>query len=101
MNHRHTPPQDHAVTPGGQTTDPVCGMSVDPATAAGSAEHRGNTYHFCSSHCLHRFKADPNPYTGPAAPHAPQVATTSPAGQGDTVYTCPMHPEVRQDHPGA
>jgi Cu+-exporting ATPase len=70
-------------------------MTVDPATAAGSATHGGQTYHFCSEHCLHRFRADPARFTGGAAPKSAAVAP--PAG---TVYTCPMHPEIRQDHPG-
>jgi len=43
---------DHAL-------DPVCGMTVDPAKAAGHLEHKGRTYHFCSKHCLHAFSADP------------------------------------------
>src|SRR4051794_31050894 len=42
----------------GSVTDPVCGMTVDPATAAGSATHGGKTYHFCSHHCLAKFTAD-------------------------------------------
>src|SRR5205823_2453586 len=42
--------------------DPVCGMRVDPAQAAGKHEHQGRTYYFCSTHCLHKFKADPEHY---------------------------------------
>ena len=51
-------------------TDPVCGMTVDPATAAASVEHKGTTYHFCAQHCAHKFQADPEQYLGatPAAP---------------------------------
>ncbi len=76
--------------------DPICGMTVDPAKAAGSTTYQGRTYYFCSTHCLHRFEADPQRYTDthPALPHAVAAA----AG---TVYVCPMDPEVRQDHPGA
>jgi Cu+-exporting ATPase len=81
--------------PAETATDPVCGMRVDPATSAGSAEHRGHTYHFCSGHCLHRFQADPDRYTTGGAAH------TAPPTSPSAVYTCPMHPEVRQDHPGA
>jgi Cu+-exporting ATPase len=77
---------------GPASRDPVCGMAVDPATAAGSAEHAGRTYYFCSRNCVARFQADPGRYTGAAPADAP-----APAG---AVYTCPMHPEVRQDHPG-
>jgi Cu+-exporting ATPase len=77
-------------------TDPVCGMTVDPATAAASTVHDGHTYYFCCPHCQKRFQAEPSRYLGerPAAPfQAPEAA--------GAVYTCPMHPEVRQDHPGA
>lgn len=42
--------------------DPVCGMTVDPATAAGSAEYQGTTYYFCSRGCLKAFTADPTEY---------------------------------------
>ncbi|MBN9118492.1 MAG: YHS domain-containing protein, partial [Planctomycetes bacterium] len=79
-------------------------MSVDPAHAAGSARHAGVTYHFCSQHCLDRFRADPARYTqtkteapaGPCCRHAEPPAVPS-AG---TKYTCPMHPEVVADAPG-
>jgi P-type Cu+ transporter len=78
--------------------DPVCGMSVDPADAAGSLEHRGSTYWFCGRSCLERFRADPTAYLEPAgdgpAPHEPTGPTA-------TEYTCPMHPEVVRDRPGA
>ncbi|HVL13210.1 MAG TPA: YHS domain-containing protein, partial [Gemmata sp.] len=52
--------------------DPVCGMTVDPATAAGSYEHAGTTYHFCSRHCVDKFRADPARYLGsqPAGGHS-------------------------------
>lgn len=45
-----------------KVTDPVCGMTVDPATAAASAEYEGRTYYFCSQTCATRFKADPAKY---------------------------------------
>jgi len=75
--------------------DPVCGMSVEPARAAGSFEHRGKTYLFCSQHCLAKFKADPAKYAEPGKAAAPAAA---PSG---TEYTCPMHPEVVQVGPGS
>jgi len=75
--------------------DPVCGMTVNPASAAGSTEHEGQTYYFCSAHCLHRFQADPQKYARSHPIGPPKAPETSGA-----VYTCPMHPEVRQDHPG-
>jgi Cu+-exporting ATPase len=76
--------------------DPVCGMTVDPAAAPASATHEGHTYYFCCPSCKQRFQADPARYlTGtPALP-------ARPAGDGATAYTCPMHPELLQDHPGA
>jgi P-type Cu+ transporter len=45
-----------------QAKDPVCGMAVDPKTAAGSAEHAGKTYHFCSAGCKQKFSANPAQY---------------------------------------
>ncbi|WP_268739269.1 heavy metal translocating P-type ATPase [Novosphingobium mangrovi (ex Hu et al. 2023)] len=74
-------------------TDPVCGMTVDPATSPHHSEHEGQDYHFCSARCQTRFEDDPARWlegTGADAP-VPEGA----------VWTCPMHPEVRQDHPGA
>ena len=87
-------------TSGAAAIDPVCGMTVDPATAAGSHVHGGRTYWFCSAGCLERFRADPARYlaAGPdARAHAP---APSPAGRASD-YTCPMDPEVRQPGPGA
>jgi P-type Cu+ transporter len=73
--------------------DPVCGMEVDPADAAGSHEYQGKTYYFCNPSCLERFRADPEEYLTPSAkPSAPAAARE---------YTCPMHPEVRSPLPGA
>lgn len=72
--------------------DPVCGMTVDPQTAKYHADHDGRSYHFCSARCHEKFVADPPAYLGERQP-APPV----PAG---TIYTCPMHPEIRQVGPG-
>jgi Cu+-exporting ATPase len=75
-------------------TDPVCGMTVDPAHAAGSTIHQGTTYFFCNVGCLERFRADPSAYVaGSARPEPPP----SPAG---TLWTCPMHPEIVRSEPG-
>ncbi|MBO1075470.1 heavy metal translocating P-type ATPase [Roseomonas marmotae] len=74
--------------------DPVCGMTVDPARTPHHARYHDTTFHFCSAGCKAKFEADPDRYLTakePAAPGAPQSAT---------VYTCPMHPEVRQQGPG-
>jgi Cu+-exporting ATPase len=74
--------------------DPVCGMTVDPATAKHRHDHGGQTYYFCSAGCRTKFAADPAKYLDKDRP----AATSAPAG---TVYTCPMHPEVRQIGPGS
>ncbi|WGF87134.1 heavy metal translocating P-type ATPase [Marinivivus vitaminiproducens] len=79
---------------GGTATDPVCGMSVDKATAKHRAEHEGRTRYFCSPGCKARFEREPERY----ADGAPREA--EPAVEG-AVYTCPMHPEIRQDGPGS
>ena len=79
------------------TIDPVCGMTVNPAHSAGSSEHNGKAYHFCSKGCLAKFEADPEKYLHPRA--AAPVEEMPPAG-ANAEYTCPMHPEVRQPGPG-
>ena len=73
--------------------DPVCGMTVDPHTAKYRHQHEGRPYYFCSAGCLAKFKADPAKYLDGSAKSAPV-----PEG---TIYTCPMHPQVRQVGPGA
>jgi P-type Cu+ transporter len=78
--------------------DPVCGMTVDPAGAAGSHTHAGQTYYFCSRHCLERFAADPSRFLAPPAP-PPGPATAPAPGRGQ--WTCPMHPEIVRDRPGS
>jgi len=84
--------------------DPVCGMTVEPATAAGSHTHAGRTYYFCSRHCVDKFAADPERFLAPAAgavaaPPAPPAPPAAPPGAGS--WTCPMHPEIVRDGPGA
>jgi len=74
--------------------DPVCGMNVDPANAKAQAEHDGNNYYFCCGGCRDKFVADPMKYLAPK----PEAAEDVPEG---TIYTCPMHPEVRQVGPGS
>ncbi|MES2045513.1 MAG: heavy metal translocating P-type ATPase [Pseudomonadota bacterium] len=74
--------------------DPVCGMMVDPATTPHHASVGGAHYHFCSAGCREKFVADPTAYLAPAAPQAVAAAP-------DTIWTCPMHPEIRRDRPGA
>src|SRR5579864_4119851 len=75
--------------------DPVCHMTVDPQHAAGTSEYKGRKYYFCSKGCLAKFEADPERYLNldSANPAPPQPA--------NVVYTCPMHPQVRQIGPGS
>ncbi len=73
--------------------DPVCGMTVT-AQSAHAHTHAGHSYYFCSAGCKTKFAADPQKYLAPPA-------SEQEAPMAGTVYTCPMHPEVRQDHPGS
>jgi Cu+-exporting ATPase len=88
----------HMVGPRGHgdhvhATDPVCGMSVDPQTAKHRLVYKGQEHFFCSGRCLKRFEAEPEKFLQPKPPEA-----AAPAG---TIYTCPMHPEVKQAGPGS
>src|SRR5512145_3391634 len=76
--------------------DPVCGMTVDRATSRHLATHLGKTYAFCSERCRARFLSEPDRFLEPRAARAGE--TPSAAG---TLYTCPMHPEIRQVGPGS
>lgn len=110
-------------------TDPVCGMTVNPETAAGSSEHNGKTYYFCSKHCLKKFQENPESYLNKTTattetkaaqyfcPMCPEVKSEVPAAcpkcgmalepvtplspKTKIEYTCPMHPEVVRDEPGS
>jgi Cu+-exporting ATPase len=75
-------------------TDRVCGMTVDPTTSKHRFEHAGTTFHFCSAGCRTKFAGAPESYLKPKA------AVPAPAKAGG-VYTCPMHPEIRQQGPGS
>ena len=76
----------------GGVLDPVCGMTVDPHTAKNRAEYRGHPYYFCSAGCRAKFVADPQKYLDERKDEA------VPEG---TIYTCPMHPQIRQVGPGS
>jgi len=75
--------------------DPVCGMMVDPHTTAHHAAHDEHRYYFCSAGCRTRFIADPAEYLNPA-----EQQLREPVPEG-AIYTCPMHPQIRQPGPGA
>ncbi|CCB86230.1 putative cation-transporting P-type ATPase [Parachlamydia acanthamoebae UV-7] len=70
--------------------DPVCGMTVDQQYAAGQLTHAGKAYLFCSKLCLEKFKQNPEKYLGKTLKNTQAK-----------LYTCPMHPEIEQDHPGS
>jgi Cu+-exporting ATPase len=86
-----------------KVVDPVCGMQVDPAKSAGSFEYKGTTYHFCGVRCLEKFKNDPDSFLNRETPKpsAAKGSAPTPVAAGAHLYTCPMHPEIRQDHPGS
>ena len=87
--------------------DPVCGMQVNEQTAKNFSAFEGGEFFFCGAGCKRKFDADPSAYTGAARPahgaghaghaHSHAAADAAPPG---TVYTCPMHPEIRQVGPG-
>ena len=102
-------------------TDPVCGMTVDPATSKYQLDHAGTVYHFCSAGCRSKFETDPAKYLVPQptadqpepaatqpepAAAQPKPGTAQPKPEADsanlgTIYTCPMHPQIRQAGPGS
>jgi len=75
-----------------QERDPVCGMKLDPATSKHRFDHGGKTFHFCSDSCQAKFAAAPETYLKSKA--------AAPVKAG-TIYTCPMHPQIRQVGPGS
>ncbi len=113
----HGPGSAHQVTP---LHDPVCGMAVS-GDSPYRVEHAGATQVFCSARCLEKFVAEPDRYLAPvqataavpsapgghgahhgehAAPAASASQATGAPSRAGMLYTCPMHPEIRQDHPG-
>jgi len=91
----HDNASNAAETAGAALKDPVCGMVVPP-TSPHHHQSGDTTYYFCSAGCKTKFIADPNRYLKTSADAVPTQEVVA-AG---TIYTCPMHPEVRQDHPG-
>lgn len=92
------PNREPAVEPKPMEVDPVCGMKVDPAGAKNLFEFKGKTYYFCGKGCLEKFKIDPEKYLKPLP--VPVVPSKPGPISSGNIYTCPMHPEIRQDHPG-
>jgi P-type Cu+ transporter len=107
MSHTHAHDCHHhdlAEPPAAPVKDLVCGMTVDPEKTEHHYDLGATIYHFCSARCRDRFAANPDHYlnppaTDPAAQHPAMGALSEPA-QG-TVWTCPMHPEIRRSEPGA
>jgi Cu+-exporting ATPase len=105
-HHAHDHEQAHGAKPddhGTIVTDPVCGMKVDTRTAGHRFELGDTAYYFCSARCLDKFKADPDRYLNPPdhdpAVQSPAMGALPQAAEG-TIWTCPMHPEIRRDGPG-
>lgn len=90
---QHSQASHRAEPAAGRVIDPVCGMTVDPATTPHHAEHDGHAYHFCSAKCRDHFELRPELYLDPAE-------KTAPPALSDVEYTCPMHPEIVQIGPG-
>lgn len=98
-----------------QAKDPVCGMTVEPENAAGSAEYQGQPFFFCSRSCHDKFVASPEAYASPATESTCDSCKTTghshaenngknkseaTAEERERIYTCPMHPEIEQQGPG-
>ena len=102
--HSHDPDLRAAPAVETELKDPVCGMTVTPESKH-TLRHAGQPFYFCSDGCKAKFAADPDKYISPAIPGGVTTAPASPAPEqptpDGTIFTCPMHPEVRQDHAGA
>ena len=94
-SHARPVPDTHAPPSSGFALDPVCGMPLDTSAAKYTHSHAGRRWYFCSQHCLDKFAAEPERYAKAAGKPAPLPGATPGA-----IYTCPMHPEVRQAGPG-
>src|SRR5260370_40638255 len=85
---------DHHPEPPAAAHDPVCGMTVDPASARHRAEHAGRSYFFCSAKCREKFSAEPVRYVISSA-HG-----RGPLAAGEVLWTCPLHPQIVRKEPG-
>jgi Cu+-exporting ATPase len=96
--HHHHHHRDYGAAEGGvRVKDPVCGMSVDPQKTLHRTRLGDQNYFFCNPQCREKFIADPAKYLAPKPAEAPSPVATAPG----TIWTCPMHPEIRRDKPGA
>ncbi|HDZ37917.1 MAG TPA: YHS domain-containing protein, partial [Marinobacter sp.] len=91
--HQHVHRHGNQVHEEHKVKDPVCGMSVEPQTAQHQSQHDDQTWYFCSSRCKSKFDENPEEYLDD------KQKTQAPVTPG-TMYTCPMHPEIRQPKPG-
>lgn len=100
-DHLHHARHQHGAAPatGTDVKDPVCGMTVTTASPHHS-DHEGEPYYFCSTNCKSKFDAEPAGYVAKAGGHASPPSAAPPAAPG-TIYTCPMHPQIRQERPGS
>ena len=97
-DHQHSEAAAHALsTP--VLKDPVCGMTVTEQSPH-RHEQGGRTFYFCGAGCKAKFIADPSKYKA-SGPRVEVPADIAAAAVPGAIYTCPMHPEIKQDHPGA
>ena len=89
----HSDDNQHVDRENGTVKDPVCGMTVDPTKTAHHADHDGHSYHFCSAGCRSKFVAAPETYLS-------DQRLSEPKATPGVVWTCPMHPGIREGGPG-
>jgi P-type Cu+ transporter len=97
---------NHKTVKGESAIDPVCGMTVDPASAAAAVKHDGKTYYFCSTHCRRAFRDAPERFIGTPAQQTKTHRIQTQQGKIEdnlavepVEYTCPMHPDVHHEGP--
>ena len=91
--HKHHHPDRERATVEHAVKDPVCGMTVDPHKAEHTSQYHERAYYFCSANCQEKFEHNPEQYTS-------KDATVADNQDTETIYTCPMHPQIRQKGPG-
>ena len=99
--HRHEHGLSEPFATGARVRDVVCGMQIDPESAAAQRQFQGRKFYFCSSHCSEKFNQDPDRYTGPQPDGAELVSLSNEQPPSGTLYICPMHLEVEQTSPGS